>query len=114
MIDSKNFDFSFSGLKTAVLYTVQKLLKNNKLSDIQPAIANEFQNAAIDVLVKKTIDAAKKYKAKTIALSGGVAANKALREKLKKNSGIFHYARNQTMRRQCLNDSHCRILKIKK
>jgi len=93
MIDSKNFDFSFSGLKTAVLYTVQKLLKNNKLSDIQASIANEFQNAAIDVLIKKTIDAAQKYKVKTITLSGGVAANKVLREKLeiesKKNSTFF-------------------------
>ncbi len=93
MINSKNLNFSFSGLKTATLYLVQKLLKNHKLKDIIPAVANEFQNAIIETLVKKTIEAAKKYQPKTIALSGGVAANKKLREALekeaKKNKIIF-------------------------
>lgn len=83
MLHSKDFNFSFSGLKTAVLYMVRDLKKQHTLKDIRPAIANEFQNAAIEVLVSKTISAAKKYKAHAILLGGGVSANKKLRKDLK-------------------------------
>ena len=83
MMQSGDYDFSFSGLKTAVLYTVQKIkiekLKNRKI------IANlcaSFQSAVVDVLVAKTIRAAKQYHAKTILLGGGVAANSQLRQQL--------------------------------
>jgi len=139
MINSKNYDFSFSGLKTSVLY----FLKNNNpkigLPKNLPAfinlrtsksslaynknlpsaflnlripgkfsnrwsrstaisaresfladIAASFQKAAIDVLVKKTICAAQEFKAKSILLSGGVAANKLLREILRENSERFN------------------------
>ncbi len=83
MIDSHNFDFSFSGLKTAVLYEI----KNNKLEiknkKIKANLAASFQQAAVDSLVAKTIMAAKKYKVKRVLLSGGVAANRLLRETLK-------------------------------
>ncbi|MEA2088514.1 MAG: tRNA (adenosine(37)-N6)-threonylcarbamoyltransferase complex transferase subunit TsaD [Patescibacteria group bacterium] len=82
MINSKDFNFSFSGLKTAVLYTVQKnkkLLKNEKF--IQ-SISYEFQQSAIDVLISKTIKAARKYNPKIIMLAGGVSANKELRKQL--------------------------------
>jgi len=81
MINSKDFNFSFSGLKTAVLYEVKKN-PNYKLQ-----ITNycyEFQQAAIDVLIHKTIKAAEKYNPKTIMLAGGVSANKELREQLGK------------------------------
>jgi len=81
MLDSKNFDFSFSGLKTAVLYLLQKL-SPKEVKRLTPAIAAEFQQAVVDVLVSKTLDAAKKYRAKTIMLSGGVAANDLLRQTL--------------------------------
>ncbi len=81
MINSGDFDFSFSGLKTAVLYLVKKLTKA-QVKKLTPAIAAEFQQAVIDVLVAKTVAAAKKYQAKTIVLSGGVAANDSLRETL--------------------------------
>ena len=83
MINSKNLDFSFSGLKTALLYTVRdhpKILKNKKLTQ---EICAEFQQSVIDVLVRKTIEAAKKYQPKTILLGGGVSANKELRRQLK-------------------------------
>ncbi|HDY72809.1 MAG TPA: tRNA (adenosine(37)-N6)-threonylcarbamoyltransferase complex transferase subunit TsaD [bacterium] len=76
MINHKNYDFSFSGLKTAVLYKTKKQKVNI------PEMAKETQQAIIDVLISKTIKAAKEYKAKTIILSGGVAANEELRNQL--------------------------------
>ena len=81
MINSGDFDFSFSGLKTAVLYALQKMTPA-QIKKQTPAIAAEFQQAVIDVLIAKTTAAAKKYNAKTIVLAGGVAANKALRNSL--------------------------------
>lgn len=82
MINSGDFNFSFSGLKTAVLYTVQKMSSQEK-KQRTPEICHEFQQAVIDVLVGKTIKAAKKFKAKSVLLAGGVAANKKLREALR-------------------------------
>ena len=80
MINRNNFNFSFSGLKTALLY---KLKKDRNWKRRIPEYAAEFQQAAIDVLVKKTVKAAEAYKAKYVFLTGGVAANKELREQLK-------------------------------
>jgi len=80
MLHSKDFDFSFSGLKTSVLYTVKKL--GELTQEDKEEVAHEFQQAAIDVLVKKTIKAAQKYNAKTVILGGGVAANTELRKQL--------------------------------
>ncbi len=82
MINSGDYDFSFSGLKTAALYFV-KTLDKKTLKKLIPAIAAEFQQAVVDVLVTKTIRAAKEFKAKTVLLSGGVAANDLLRKTLK-------------------------------
>ena len=79
MINSGDFDFSFSGLKTAVLYTLQKMTPA-QIKKQTPTIAAEFQQAVIDVLIAKTMAAAKKYNVKTIILAGGVAANQALRQ----------------------------------
>lgn len=82
MLNKNNFNFSFSGLKTAVLYETKKnpaLLKDNAYIS---AICHEFQQAAIDVLVSKTIKAAKQYEPATIMLAGGVSANKELRKQL--------------------------------
>ncbi len=77
MLNSKDHDFSFSGLKTAVLYLLPKLgkLTTSKIA----AVAKEFQNAVIEVLVKKTMRAAKEYKVKILIIGGGVIANTALR-----------------------------------
>ncbi|MCX6792416.1 MAG: tRNA (adenosine(37)-N6)-threonylcarbamoyltransferase complex transferase subunit TsaD [Candidatus Falkowbacteria bacterium] len=79
MLDSKNYDFSFSGLKTALLYATQK---DKNFKKKIPEYAFEFQEAVVDVLVTKTIRAAKEYKARSVFLAGGVAANIRLREKL--------------------------------
>lgn len=77
MINQKNYDFSFSGLKTAVLYKV----KGKKVNI--PEICREVQQAIIDVLIKKTIKAAKDFRVKSIILGGGVAANEELRKQFK-------------------------------
>ncbi len=76
------YDFSFSGLKTAVLYKVkkQKKLSQKYINNM----AASFQQAVVDVLINKTIKAAKKNKIKTVILSGGVAANQELRNQMKK------------------------------
>jgi len=81
MLSSKDFNFSFSGLKTAVLYMTRDLPKNN-LKKLAPAVAREFQEAVVEVLVTKTLAAAKKHKVKSVLLGGGVSANKKLRENL--------------------------------
>ena len=80
MIDSKNYDFSFSGLKTALLYSTQDI-GPKKVKKYRSFIAYEFQEAITDVLVKKTMKAAKEFKTKSIILAGGVSANKRLKEK---------------------------------
>ncbi|OGZ73069.1 MAG: hypothetical protein A2908_01970 [Candidatus Staskawiczbacteria bacterium RIFCSPLOWO2_01_FULL_38_12b] len=85
MINSKDYDFSFSGLKTAILYKVRdtkpKIVKSEKF--IQE-MCFAVQDAICDVLIKKTLQAAKDYKAKTIILGGGVSANQELRKQLVK------------------------------
>lgn len=72
-----SWDFSFSGIKTAVVNYVNKLPSVSR--EIKIDIVTSFQQAVIEVLVNKTIDAAKKCKTKTIILGGGVASNSALR-----------------------------------
>jgi N6-L-threonylcarbamoyladenine synthase len=83
MLHQKNYDFSFSGLKTAVLYHVRNATIMKKLTPKEKAdIAASFAAAAIEVIVKKTMRAAEATGAKSILLSGGVAANQALRKAL--------------------------------
>ena len=84
MINQKNYDFSFSGLKTAVLYKFKKTPKSKKSKKYIQAMCFEIQQSIIDVLLKKTIRAAKNYKVKSIILGGGVASNKELRQQFKK------------------------------
>lgn len=87
MINQKGYDFSFSGLKTAVLYNYKKHpSKERKSKEYIQGMAFEIQDAITDVLVKKTIKAAKDHKAKTIILGGGVTANKELRKKMKEKA----------------------------
>jgi len=72
-------DFSFSGLKTALLYKIQK---DKTWKNRVPEYCFAYQEAIIDILSRKAITAAKKYQAKTLMLSGGVAANLELRNYL--------------------------------
>jgi len=88
MLHTKDFDFSFSGLKTAVLYDFQKRTKKVQQSkEYIRAMAQEIQQAIIDVLLKKTLKATQQYKAKSVILGGGVCANQELRKQLKKELG---------------------------
>lgn len=79
MLKSKSFDFSFSGLKTAVRYHVKdKKLRERDVNNI----AASFQWAVVDVLTQKTMRAVEQHKAKSIIIGGGVAANKKLRKEI--------------------------------
>ncbi|MEN4098890.1 MAG: tRNA (adenosine(37)-N6)-threonylcarbamoyltransferase complex transferase subunit TsaD [Anaerolineaceae bacterium] len=73
------WDFSFSGLKTAVLRVVHPLEANNQHLPVAH-LAASFQAAVVDVLVSKTIQAARAFKARQIVVAGGVSANRALRD----------------------------------
>lgn len=85
MLNSGDYAFSFSGLKTSVLYLVKKL---GTLDDeMRNNIAREFEEACVEVLVTKTMRAAEAYDIKTIVLGGGVSANIRLRETLQTACG---------------------------
>lgn len=87
MIRSRNYDFSFSGLKTAVLYDHRsRSPKIRKSKQYIEAMCYEIEQAVVDVLAKKTIKAAKDYIVKTIILGGGVAANKKLKQTISKET----------------------------
>lgn len=77
MLKSGDFDFSFSGLKTSVLYAIKKF---ETLTDRdRELIAKDFEDSVTEVLVTKTLTAGKKYNVKEIILGGGVTANKKIR-----------------------------------
>ncbi|NQT84180.1 tRNA (adenosine(37)-N6)-threonylcarbamoyltransferase complex transferase subunit TsaD [bacterium] len=81
----RSYNFSYSGLKTAVLYHVKGYGKTkrdrDRISEKERAdVAASFQEAALDVLVQKAVRAAEEFRARSIAVGGGVAANRRLRE----------------------------------
>lgn len=80
-LEEGSYDFSFSGLKSAVINTVHNAEQRGEI--IAPEdLAASFQASVIDVLVKKTADAVKEYGVKQLLVAGGVAANKGLRTAL--------------------------------
>lgn len=88
LIGSNDYDFSFSGLKTAVLREVKSLIANHQpltTDDINDICAG-VQKAITSVLLKKTLKAAEKYNVKSLVLSGGVAANQTLTNAFRQNS----------------------------
>ena len=76
------WNFSFSGVKTSVLYEVNNLKKRSTSLPVHD-LAASFQKAVVDVLFKKTMDAAREFGAKEILIAGGVSANRALRQAFK-------------------------------
>lgn len=78
MLDSEDYAFSFSGLKTSMLYLLPTL--GDTVMDRMADLCASFQEAIVDVLVKKTLRAARELGAKTISVSGGVSCNHRLRE----------------------------------
>jgi N6-L-threonylcarbamoyladenine synthase len=83
MIEEDSCDFSFSGLKTAVINHVHSLRQKGESVPVSD-IAASFQQALVDVLVAKTIRAAEQKRVSTVMMSGGVAANTRLREDLER------------------------------
>jgi N6-L-threonylcarbamoyladenine synthase len=81
MLTSKDYDFSFAGLKTAVLYAIKKFPVLTP--EIKALIAKDFEDAVTEVLLKKTLAAAKEYGVHEIILGGGVTANKKIRATFK-------------------------------
>jgi N6-L-threonylcarbamoyladenine synthase len=91
MLNSPDFNFSFSGLKTAVLYILKDLAKARTGEDSAAAaeisqeekeqLAHEFEDAAADVLVAKTLKALEETQAQTLVIGGGVSANPYIRRR---------------------------------
>lgn len=104
MIHSNDYDFSFSGIKTAVLYTIRHIAGKEQngerttnesagalTEDIKKQIAREFEDAVAEVLIAKTKKAIEEYGVETLIVGGGVIANTYIREQLTilaKNSSI--------------------------
>jgi N6-L-threonylcarbamoyladenine synthase len=95
MMHSKDYDFRFSGLKTSVLYAVRDKYGETPLrqgfagsDNFVSEMCFAIQDAICDVLIKKTLNAAKDYKAKTIILGGGVSANQELKKQFTKKAEI--------------------------
>ncbi|OQP03771.1 tRNA (adenosine(37)-N6)-threonylcarbamoyltransferase complex transferase subunit TsaD [Geobacillus sp. 46C-IIa] len=83
-LEEGSYDFSFSGLKSAVLNTLHNAKQRGE--EIDPKqMAASFQESVVDVLVTKTVQAAKQYRVRQVLLAGGVAANRGLRSALQDN-----------------------------
>ena len=82
MINRPGADFSFSGLKTAVMLVARKASDEGELDHVTADIAASFQRAAVDTLLARTLKAAKSVRAERIVVAGGVGANKVLRKDL--------------------------------
>jgi N6-L-threonylcarbamoyladenine synthase len=83
MIGSGNYEFSFSGLKTSVKYFLAKEFPNGVPEEAMPDVCASVQGAIVDVLVAKTVTAAREHKVSHIVVGGGVSANSKLREQMK-------------------------------
>lgn len=87
LLNSRDYNFSFAGLKTSVLY----FMKDNPKADASD-VAASFQEAIVDVLVKKVFRAARDYGVKDVVFVGGVSANKRLREKAREQAEKWNYS----------------------
>lgn len=97
MLNQKNYNFSFSGLKTSLYYYLLNHKNEIENQNFKANIAASFEEAAFDVLIKKTFAAALNFKAKSIIISGGVASNQTLRKKFKslcKKNNLLFFAPN--------------------
>lgn len=82
MLHSGDLNFSFSGIKTAVLTLIEKNASRKNDASFIASVAKEFQQACVDVLIKKTLSATEAFRPKTVVLAGGVSANLELRRQL--------------------------------
>ncbi|MEX2495370.1 MAG: tRNA (adenosine(37)-N6)-threonylcarbamoyltransferase complex transferase subunit TsaD [Woeseia sp.] len=96
MLNREGFDFSFSGLKTAVMLQVRAADRRGELNRTRADIAASFQQAAVDTLVGRTLQAARRERSSRIIVAGGVGANRLLRTQLKeKFAGQVFYPRTE-------------------
>jgi N6-L-threonylcarbamoyladenine synthase len=94
MLHRQGFDFSFSGLKTAVMLQVRAAEKRGDLDRVRADIAASFQHAAVDTLVARTLQAARQERSGRIVVAGGVGANTRLRQQLERQfDGRVFYPR---------------------
>ena len=94
MLNKPNFDFSFSGLKTAVMLEVRKAEAAGEIDSCRADIAASFQRAAVDTLVGKALKAAESEGLERIVVAGGVGANRLLRSEIAARfSGEVFYPR---------------------
>ncbi len=94
MLNKPNLDFSFSGLKTAVMLEVRRAEASGELAESRADIAASFQRAAVDTLVGKAIKAAESESLARIVVAGGVGANRLLRSEIARRfSGEVFYPR---------------------
>lgn len=84
MLEPDSLDFSFSGMKSAVLNTLNSARMRGETLSV-PDVAASFQQAVVDVLVRKALTAVERTRVKTLLLAGGVAANRLLRETLEQS-----------------------------
>ena len=92
MINKPGFDFSFSGLKTAVMLKVREAEASQTLEGKRADIAASFQRATVDTLVQRTLKAAVEKQADRLVISGGVSANKLLRSEFSECfNGTLYY-----------------------
>jgi len=94
MLNKPNFDFSFSGLKTAVMLEVRKAEADGRLDECRADLAASFQRAAVDTLTTKSIRAARAEGLARIVVAGGVGANRLLRKEMAERfEGEVYYPR---------------------
>lgn len=89
-LNDDSYDFSFSGLKSAVINLVHnEIQRGYEINKVD--LATSFQNRVVDILTKKTMHAMKEYNIKTLIVAGGVSANKGLRKKIIEECNINGY-----------------------
>ncbi len=88
MMNSKDFNFSFSGIKTAIRYFIAKNFPDGIPDEVIPDLAASAQAAIVDVLVAKTVEAAAKTNVNHIVIAGGVSANSSLRSEMAAKASI--------------------------
>ncbi len=94
MLNKPGHDFSFSGLKTAVMLEVREAEADGRLDDVRADLAASFQRAAVDTLIEKSIRAARAEGLDRIVVAGGVGANKLLRKEIAERfDGEVYYPR---------------------
>jgi N6-L-threonylcarbamoyladenine synthase len=94
MLNRPGLDFSFSGLKTALMLVVREAIDNGNLDARRADIAASFQRAAVDTLIGRTLQAARRERLERVVVAGGVGANKLLRKDMAERfDGDVYYPR---------------------